>query len=360
MNILQIVPNKGWGGGEKYVWELSRSLSEAGHAVSVVIPPCDILAKKFAGMDTATLRFRGPYDLGAIRRLARLVRKNGIDVIHTHIFKHASAALLARKLYGLNVRVVMTRHLCRPAKTGLHYPWLYSHVDRLVFVSEQAKKVFLSSAPKIPADRITVIPNSVRLPDDTAGGTNVRESVGPDRFVIGFAGTIMPAKGVEFILDLAENLRDTSPEIVFAIAGNPPEGKEDYLVFLKNEALRRGLQNCVKFVGFVENTIAFFRQTDAVIVPTLVPESFGMVVVEAMLARKPVLFTDNIPAEVITPEEGIRIDPQDIPECCRSIVGLQHDPALRESLAERGYRRWQERFSYDLFLTRMLDVYRNR
>lgn len=75
MNILQIVPNKGWGGGEKYVWELSRSLSEAGHAVSVVIPPCDILAKKFAGMDTATLRFRGPYDLGAIRRLARLVRK---------------------------------------------------------------------------------------------------------------------------------------------------------------------------------------------------------------------------------------------------------------------------------------------
>lgn len=360
MNILQIVPNKGWGGGEKYVWELSRSLAQTGYNVSVVIPPCDILAGKFASMDTSTLRFKGPYDLRAIRHLARWARKNEIEVIHTHIFKHTAAALLARKLYGLNVKVVMSGHLCRPAKTGLHYPWLYSHVDRLIFVSERAKETFLSSRPKIESDRITVIPNSVRH-NDTILEINLREEaeIGAGRFVIGFAGTLMPIKGVEFILDLAENLRETLPETVFTIAGKTPEGQEEYLDFLKNEIIRRGLQQQVRLIGFVENTIAFFRQTDAVIVPALAPESFGLVVVEAMIARKPILFTCNIPSEVITAEEGILIDPQNVPESCRLIQELRDNTARRELLAEQEHRRWQEYFTYDRFLNRIQDIYQN-
>lgn len=361
MNTLQIVPNKGWGGGEKYVWELSRSLSEAGHNVNVIIPPCEILAEKFVGLNTHTLRFRGPYDLRAIRRLTGWVREQHIEVIHTHLFKHAMAALLARKLYGLNVKVVMTRHLCRPAKTGLHYPWLYSHVDRLIFVSEQAKETFLSTHPKIDSDRITVIHNGVR-PDNISPAINLREEIGigAEGFIVGFAGTIMAVKGVEFILDLAENLRRTTPEIVFALAGKTQEGKEEYLTYLKEEVVRRGLQEQVRFVGFVDHVIEFFRQADAVIVPTLIPESFGMVVIEAMIARKPILFTRNTPAEVITPEEGILIDPQDIQECCRQIRELSQNPDMQERLAENGYRRWETRFTYDRFLNRILDVYQNR
>lgn len=361
MNILQIVPNKGWGGGEKYVWELSRSLSEVGYSVSVIIPPCEILAEKFVGLNTCTLRFRGPYDLGAIHRLAGLVREQHIEVIHTHLFKHATAALLARKLYGLNVKVVMTRHLCRPAKGGLHYPWLYSHVDRLIFVSEQAKETFLSTYPKIDPDRITVIHNGVR-PDNISPAINLREKVGigTEGFVVGFAGTIMPAKGVEFLLDLAENLREASPEIVFALAGKTPEGKEKYLTFLKDEVVRRGLQEQVRFVGFVDHIIEFFRQADAVIVPTLVVEPFGLVILEAMIAKKPIVFSENILPEVITPNEGLKINTENILECCRQIRELSQNPDMQEQLAENGYRRWETHFTYNRFLNRILDVYQNR
>ncbi|MCC8061989.1 MAG: glycosyltransferase family 4 protein [Rikenellaceae bacterium] len=360
MNILQIVPNKGWGGGERYVWELSRSLSEAGHDVSVVIPPCDILAERFVGLNTCTLRFRGPYDPGAIYRLARLVEEHKIEIIHTHIFKHATAALLARKLYGLDVRVVMTRHLCRPAKKSLHYPWLYRHIDRLIFVSAEAERSFLSSGPQIAADRMTVITNSVR-PDAGTWAVDLRPELGlgDNTFLIAFAGTIMPEKGVEFILDLAAGLRKIAPPIVFVLAGKTPEGKEAYMEHLRSEVARRGLGEQVRFLGFIDRTIAFFRQADAVIVPTLIPESFGLVVVEAMIAEKPIFFSENIPSEVITPEEGVRIDVEDVQESCRLIRELAQDPARQQLLAERGHRRWQERFTYDRFLERILDAYRN-
>lgn len=362
MNILQIVPNPGWGGGEQYVWELSHALAEAGHHVRVIIHPDDIQRKRFADLQPVRLTFRGPYDWRAICHLARLVQQYQIEVIHTHLFKHATAALLARRWFRLKVKVVMTRHLCRPAKRKLHYPWLYRHIDRLIFISNKALETFLSSGPKIAPSRLAVVPNSVRDEEPTTTPLpNLRSQLqlDPTRFLIGFAGTLTPIKGVEFILDLAERLKTVAPDIAFVLAGKTPEGRASYLDYLHQEVERRHLQHQVYFLGFIHHTIAFFRQVDAVIVPTLTTEPFGLVVLEGMVARRPILFSEHILEEVITPDEGLRIPTYDVERCCQAILALRHDPQRCELLAERGYQKWQRCFTYERFLARILQIYQD-
>ena len=220
MNILQIIANKGWGGGEKYVWELACKLTERGHNVYIVIPPCDILSKKFANYETYTQLFHGPFDFVAIHSLAKLIKKHQIKIVHTHLFKHTMAALLARYFYKLPIKVIMTRHLCKPAKKTLHYPWLYSKIDKLIFVSEYARKAFFSSHPNINNEKTIVIYNSTTYKDNVSH-PNYRETlcINSDKFLIGFAGTICPEKGINFLIDLASKLKPMDPDIIFIIAG---------------------------------------------------------------------------------------------------------------------------------------------
>lgn len=356
MNILQIVPNKGWGGGEKYVWELSRSLSEAGHSVSVVVPPCEILAEKFVGLNTHTLRFRGPYDLRAIRRLTGWVREQHIEVIHTHLFKHAMAALLARKLYGLNVKVVMTRHLCRPAKGGLHYPWLYSHVDRLIFVSEQAKETFLSTHPKIDPGKICVIHNSVKT-NDLVIPIPFAEN-GPDSILsVGFAGTLSHAKGVDFLLDVARVAKREGIPVQLQIAGR---GSDDFTTKINASIKSEGLGENIRLIGFTDQVIVFFGSVDAVIIPSVEPEAFPLASLEAMAAGRAVLFSEYLSPEIIVEgHNGILIDVKDPQKTARLLYELHYDRSRLKRLGCNGYRRFETHFAYSRFMKNISDLYAN-
>lgn len=358
MNILQIIANKGWGGGEKYVWELVCQLTNNGHNVSIVIPSCNILSLKFIEFQTHTINFHGPYDIVAIHTLAQLIKQNDIQIVHTHIFKHTMAALLARELYKLPIKVVMTRHLCKPAKTSLHYPWLYRHVDQLIFVSEYAKSTFFSSNPPIDIHKTIVIHNSV-IPDNKLLPTEYRQALRLDdnKFLIGFAGTITPHKGVGFLIDLAVQLNKITQDIIFIIAGQTPPGKTQYMAELQREIERHGLQKTIHFIGFIDHTISFFRQMDAIIIPTLKPESFGLVVIEAMIAQRPILFSEHILPEVITSNEGQPIDTQNIKRSVQQVLDLKNNPSKQKELTEHAHKKWLESFSYDRFLKQILNIY---
>lgn len=358
MNILQIIANKGWGGGEKYVWELACKLTERGHNVYIVIPPCDILSKKFANYETYTQLFHGPFDFVAIHSLAKLIKKHQIKIVHTHLFKHTMAALLARYFYKLPIKVIMTRHLCKPAKKTLHYPWLYSKIDKLIFVSEYARKAFFSSHPNINNEKTIVIYNSTTYKDNVSH-PNYRETlcINSDKFLIGFAGTICPEKGINFLIDLASKLKPMDPDIIFIIAGNTHENKQKYMHEILREINQKGLNEQFYFIGFIESIPAFFSQMNAVIIPTLIPESFGMVILEAMIAQRPIFFSEYISPEIITSYEGQPINSKDILQSCYQICNLKNNPTLQNTLVKRAYLKWSNNFTYDKFIKQIESTY---
>ena len=122
MNIIHLVSNKVWGGGERYVLDLCRYMSAQGHSVAVVSRGIGAVDAPFraAGFTPGRLPLGGLFDFISPVRLARVLdRVEAPAVVHVHNFKDARTALRARRLMadGSKVRVVITRHLVRPAKT---------------------------------------------------------------------------------------------------------------------------------------------------------------------------------------------------------------------------------------------------
>ena len=359
MNILQWVPNKGWGGGEKCVWELAAAIRERGDRVRVILPPSGILKEKFSGYDTHTFSVRGPYDLWAAVKLARIVRRYRIEVIHVHLFKHANVCLLARACFGLPVRIVMTRHLSRPAKNKLHYHWLYKHIDSLIFVSALARDRFLSSSPRISGDKLHVVLNSIRLGLSSLSGGQDRWREAGNVLVLGFAGRIVPEKGLDFLLEVLAELKKEG-ETVFRllIAGTGPA---DYRALLEHKIRQIGLQEQVRFVGFVSDTIAFFRQTDVAVLPSQVEEACSLTILEAMVAERAIVSSDGSQSEQLkNGEEGILLAIGDRKGWTESLKVLADEPQRRMRLGAAARTRYERDFTFSQYIERVYSIYEQR
>jgi glycosyltransferase involved in cell wall biosynthesis len=135
-----------------------------------------------------------------------------------------------------------------------------------------------------------VINNSQSIAD-----TQPPNVIGLPRF--GFLGSLIPAKGIGWILDR------WPPEIALEIAGR---GSEAYLAELKSKASGKN----VRFVGYVDSS-NFIQSVDAIVIPSLWNEALGGVAIEAAANRRPVIAANRggLPEIVKDGVNGLLYDP---------------------------------------------------
>ena len=126
MKIAHIISNKVWGGGEQYVYDLCSTLISDGHDVEIFTRPIPAIVGKVATLGV-------PIHDYSLKNILKL--RDGI--VHVHNFKDALKLAVAKKLTHSNIKIVVTRHLVRPAKTSRLYTWVYANVEKIIFVSQR-------------------------------------------------------------------------------------------------------------------------------------------------------------------------------------------------------------------------------
>lgn len=349
MNILQIVASPGWGGGEKYLYELSESLIERGHKVRIV-GPADIFSRE---------RFReiAPYDEMNMKsflnvfKLTRFLKTHQIEIIHTHIFRHAIIACLAAKLSKQHVKVVMTRHLVKKAKTSMLYRWLYRNIDHIVFVSRAAQQEFLKSAKQVEAPVNSVVYNAIRqIPESP---TEI--STNPETAVIGYTGRLTPEKGVDTLIQAFALIKNKKTQLTILGTGN-----QKYIAQLKTITENSKVNDRVIFTGFIDNVYQHIQTFDIAVVPSRWREPFGLVLLEYMSQGIPVISTNNgAQPEIITNgTDGILIDPNNPQLLAEQIDILLEDANLRQQISIAAKKRSLD-FSFDKFIDQIETIYQN-
>lgn len=368
MNILQIIPNKGWGGGEKVVHELSLSLANQGDNVVTIIPDCPIVEGHFSNSQARYIKldFGGPLGIGSLFRLVKIIKDNDIEIVHAHIFKHAAAALLARSLFGLRVKVVMTRHICKPGKNKLHYPALYKNLDNLIFVSHYSKETFLSSSPAIDEAKIRVIHNSiitgnsaVSFSDSESGRAVTKiQKEQPSKVRIGYAGGLSYPKGIDLAICALGELKDQGIDnFHLFIAGRGSDvfvGKLHKLIEVKN------LSDNVSFIGFIDDAIGFYSVVDFVIAPSRIAEAGSLTVLEALSAGRAIIATESSSNECI--DDGIEgyVTPRDDQKSLEiKVAKLIQDRELRIKMGCSAKLRFDRDFIYTKYLAKYRELYKS-
>lgn len=352
MNVIQIISNKEWGGGESYVLHLSCALRAAGHTVVIVCRRVPEIIERFraAGFEPVVIRLGGLFDIFSPVHIGRIVRRfPGSDAvnIHVHNFKDAATALRVKGLgEGRDVNIVCTRHLVQPSKAK--HEALYNALDRIIFVSDRARREFETGPARVNPELLTVVHNA--LPAVEADSTREPD----DCCKIVYLGRLAAEKGTDTLVEAAKRLTGNWRLTVYGTG----EGK--FVMPLLRECRHEPLNGRTDWPGQVKDTAKALATADIGVVPTSVPEAFGLSLLEMMQHGLAVVTTDNgAQPEIITHEvDGLLVPPDDPAALSAAVQRLIDDPALRRALGQAARRTVAERFDYTEFVHQIINNYR--
>lgn len=331
-------------------------LARRGHAVTLVAP--DYGAQDDAGLPFEVTRlpacslFFDPEDRlirgTAIAPAAIELAQRRWDVIHVHTpFRaHRLGTMVAR---ATGCRCVETFHTHFEDYAAHYLPWLPAallrfavrrfarrmcgEIDHLIAPSPQIVELLERYGIDTPR---TVIPTGIDLTEFTGGdGARFRaqHDVDPARAVIVTVSRLAVEKNVAFLLDVARELVDEFPDLLFMIAGEGPDAER-----LKARGLALGLDVNVRFFGNLDRRTTLldcYRAGDAFVFasPT---ETQGLVLIEAMALGVPIVSTAELgTVSVLANARGAVIAPPDVPTFARRVAELLRSRALRAQLSIR-------------------------
>jgi len=367
VNVLHVITGIARGGAESHLVELTRGQLAAGARVTVAYlkGDCsywsDALTRSGTAVEALGLRFYG--DPRPLLRLRSMIKQLSPDIMHAHLPPaelYARLALVGREAAP---RFVITRHNDEPFYRGpAHYrmaQWAINRADRVIAISAAVNRqtcAYLS----IPDSRVRTIHYGIDSTQyrrtDRGDLDRLRTTwhVPEGAMLIGTVGRMAPQKAIHVMLrGFARYRRKARLDSRLALVGaGPLETK------LKRLANQLGLGDAVIWAGFRED-IPVVMQAFDVFALTSDYEGFGLVLLEAMAACKPVVATgvSAIPEIVVEGETGLLCGAGDADAVADAFLALE-DEALRKRLGAAGFRRAAQDFKVEAMVNATQALYR--
>jgi len=203
-----------------------------------------------------------------------------------------------------------------------------------------------------------VLPTGIP-PDKFHGGESCyfrqRYGIGKERKVLLFVGRVAHEKNIGFLIDMVERVRRNDPSALLLITGEGPA-----LPTLRAHAERRGLGEHVRFLGYLDRHSELhdcYRAADVFVFASRT-ETQGLVLLEAMALGTPVVALAEMGTrDILEPQRGCRIAPDDIAGFARVVGDLLADPAALRNLGEQA-RDYARSWGADEMARRLARVYR--
>ena len=274
--------------------------------------------------------------LQVILQLHRTVKQHAIDLIHANSL---SVALLGGIVARIN-RIPILMHKRYATSYGILDRLCERLLHRVILVSEATRWNFASEAKQtliyngVDLDAFQASPKEVETLLTELFGGSTDASI-----LAGVVTRITPEKGIHFLVRAMAELKKlssmTGASIKLLIVGGPYFQKDvDYMEELKQEVSDLGVEDAVIFTGFLSDTRVVTSLLDIVLVPSIIPEACPRTIIEAMAVGKPVIATPlGGSKELVTPETGILVPPEDGSAIANAIATLAAD---REGLTAMG------------------------
>jgi len=212
----------------------------------------------------------------------------------------------------------------------------------------------------VTSNKISVIYNGIQIPNIN---TEIKKK---NKFIVGMFSRISHWKGQEYFIE-AINLLQKYKEfknMEFWVVGDAVMGSEEekYKQKILNLIEKYKLSDNIKMFGFVNNPIEYMKYIDILILPSIYPEPFGRVVVEAMLLKKVVIATNmgGVTEIINHKEDGILVDLENLSyDISQWIIELYNDRNLYEKLSEQGYKKALNNFTEEKMLKQIDECIRN-
>ncbi len=350
MRVVHVHRVGGIGGSERHLLTLLPALAERGLEVVFLglDDPAGAPEPFYGELGVEAVRLRCPRDVdpGLARRVRRLLRSLSPEVVHTH--------LVHGDVYGAlgagRAALVSTKHNDDRFRTG---PFRFAEraltgrAGRVIAITEALRR-FCVDAVGLPAGKIEVVHYGLdALPPPW--GESPAVPVPADALVVLCVARLVEQKGVDVAVRALARIREVEPRAVLVVLGEGPE---------RARLEGQGVEG-VYLPGRVGDVAAWYRRAELLLHPARW-EGFGLALLEAMLAEKPVVATrvSAAPEIVADGETGVLVPADDPGALADAALGLLLDPARAEAMGAAGLARARSEFSVAAMADRTVAVYR--
>jgi len=351
-----------WGGVEQFIVTVSNELRRRAIPFVVLLHHDALLARRLrdAGLPVEVIPNAGKYDPRTIFRLARMLRRHRVNLVHVNGYKASITGGLSAKLTGL--RLVKTEHgrlepfqgatkLKMNANVWLDEALSRRILDAVAFVS---KDIQGSLSAHYPGVRQTVIYNAIEpAPTDSVDPAVALPRPPGPVFGLGIVGRLKPIKGHEVLIRAMARLRGRGDLILYVF------GEGETKSSCQRLCREAGIEDRVHFMGFRTDIHSCMRQLDAIVMPSF-HEGIPYTALEAMDLGIPLIasavgglreiLTDGVDAFLVPPGDDQAL--------AAAIERLAADGALRERLRANARRTVAARFGAATMVDQYLDLYR--
>ncbi|QQR68463.1 MAG: glycosyltransferase family 4 protein [Alphaproteobacteria bacterium] len=345
MTVLQVLPALNIGGVERTTFEVAKGLVAAGHRAFVASKGGAMVA---ALESSGARHVTGPFHsknpaliLANAARLVRLVRREGVQIIHARSRAPAWSAWIAARVTG--ARFVTTFHASYSFSGPIKqfYNAVMARGDRVVaisgYVADHVRRHY-----DVPESVLRLISPGVDLESfdpakismERRAALAAKWNLHPGWPVILFPGRLSPVKGQAKALEALACMSGAGVQLVLL---GPDQGRGSYRLELERMVQNLGLADRVRMPGPCADMPTAYSLADVVVCPSRAPEGLGRVSIEAQAMGVPVVAakTGGLPETVIPGTTGWLVSPDDEDAIARAIEeALCMSPPRRESLAE--------------------------
>jgi glycosyltransferase involved in cell wall biosynthesis len=363
VKVLHLTTHLNIGGVTSYISIAGKALSSRGHEICVASSGGE-MAERFeaAGIRCFTLPIRTKFEFHpkiffvALPKLCGLIKKEKFDLIHSHSRVTQVLGSLASRLTG--VPMVTTAHGYYKPRFGRK---LWGCWGRRVIAISPLVAEELQKSHTVPASKVRVIFNAVdtqeyrkRILEKNPAAVRRDLGIGENTFVIGSVSRLVRDKGHEYLVEAAGKLLKEKKDIFLLIVGDGREKQRLESLMKKNK-----LNGRAKILTSTPDITGVLSALDLFAHPATFKEGFGLSMLEAMIAKIPVVTTNiwAINSIIRNRVNGFLVEPKKSKELADTITYVMDNAEVAGVIAQNAFEMACRDYSAERFAGEMEAVY---
>lgn len=351
--ICHLVVADGISGAENHLLKLVPSLSQGKYEVHFVVmaPLYEIyeeFLKRCQKVKVIFIPMRGKMNPLNFISLFWLFRKEGYDLLHTHNSRADVYGIPAGKMAGIKIAMASIHGYQRYDEINPLFKirgWILRNFSDCIITISDALQDLIAKNERIDRKKMVTVYYGLERLDLAEGGATVRREYGldPDAPLLVDVGRLIPVKSHDTLIRALKHIIPSFPNLrLFVIGDGVLKGELKELVKTLN------LESHVVFTGYRADVWRFMKEADLFVFPTL-GEGFGLVLLEAMAFKKPIVATRvmSIPEIVEDGKSGLLVPSQHPEELADAILQLLRDKKKAERFGNRGFEILSSKFSIE-------------
>ena len=332
-SVLHVSTADSWRGGEQQLAYLFEELEALGVKQAILCRVDSEMEKRCQreGWKHHTAPKAASIDPRFARKLSRISKLEGYDLVHVHDSHAHTFAIMAADLFGLKARVVVSRRVDFPINSKRKYN--HSSVAKILCVSDAIKAI--TGADIVDQSKMVTVHSGIdtkRFEGKSRQGKLHQEfGLDPDTIIVGNISALAPHKDYFTFLDTVKKLEseEKSQKLRYFIVGSGPLEEE-----LKAYATQLGLDNVLIWTGFRKDIPDLLPELDIFLI-TSETEGLGTTILDAFACGITVVGTaaGGIPELIKDGTTGLLSPVKDSSDLAKNVLRLVDDKALRQKLS---------------------------